>query len=256
MRFRHTLLAIILSITTLSALRAETKVGGMTAQQAFPDIVTAQWVHAVDKSDFREADRQLAQGAKVNLIGTDGITPMLWMMGAHRWVTQRLEYMLKAGADPNLPSPKNQASPMYIAAGGDISANLALMLKYHGDPNLMGCSDDPILFVAVENARMDNINLLLSAGADINRLDRNGESAANQALIRGRFDIIAYFLDHGLTAGLNMLARESQGTPLPPGDEMQAWKEKVINMLKARGADFTPKPHHRRKPIIHNYNVN
>ena len=131
-------------------LSADTRVGGMTAQQAFPDPATAAWVSAVWDKNYKEADRWLAQGAKVNLIGTDGITPMLWIMGAGTWKVDRLEYMLKAGADPNERSPKFNVSPMFYAASSDKPKVLELFLKHHGDPNLIGDSpdDEPILFAA------------------------------------------------------------------------------------------------------------
>ena len=223
---------------------AGSKVGNMSLEQAFHDPLTTKWISAVQKSDFSGADKLLALGADVNLIGEQEIAPMLWVMGAGRWDAKKIEYMLKVGANPNYIAATRKVSPMHFAAGGDNPEILRLMLKYRGDPNLLGrgyFKDEPILFIAVREGRLDNVEILLQNGANINWLDTNGESAATRALIRGRFDIIFYCLEHGLSEGLDGLAEMAVSMPLPEGDEMQEWKNKVIAILKERGADFNYK---------------
>ena len=222
----------------VAPIHAEARAGGMTAQQAFPDPATAAWVSAVWDKDYKEADRWLAQGAKVNLVGTDGITPLLWVMSAGKWKVDRLEYMLKAGADPNQKSPKENVSPMFGAAKSDKPEVLTLFLRYHGDPNLTGEAPDeePILFAAVSGARMENIKLLLEAGADVNALDRLGVPAPFNALFHGRYDIVEFFLQHGLKAGLGALATACDSTPVSP--DRAVWREKVICEFVDRGIFF------------------
>ncbi|MES1983233.1 MAG: ankyrin repeat domain-containing protein [Pseudomonadota bacterium] len=229
-------------MTMVTTVCAETQVGGMTALQAFHDKATAEWVTAIEHDDYAKADRLLAQGAQVNMNGEEEITPLLWIMGGTRWEVQRLEYMLKAGADPNYVAPKRQVSPMYAAAGGDKPEILKLLLKHHGNPNLIApdivTGEARISFTAARQGRMENIQILLQHGLDINWQDKYEGTAANRALVLIRFDIIAYCLEHGLTAGLDKLATEISHMPMPDNTKMQPWKEKVIAILKERGADF------------------
>ena len=242
----HSIRNIIVVTTLCSQLLltgcAETKLGGMTVKQAFPDAVTAEWTDAVEHDDYAKADRLLAQGAQVNMVGEEEITPLLWIMGAKRWEVQRLEYMLKAGADPNYVAPKRKVSPMYGAAGGDKPEILRLLLKYHGNPNLIApdviTGESRISIIAASQGRLENIQILLQHGLDINWQDKNGGTAANRALGLIRFDIIAYCLEHGLTVGLDKLASTISHMPMPNNTEMQPWKDKVVAILKERGADF------------------
>src|SRR5258708_4113430 len=128
---------------------------------------------------------------------------------------------------------------MYIAAGGEHTNKLlALLLKYKGDPDMLGPRDAPLLFTAVQQQRDDNIKLLVGSGADVNWTDRHKDTAANQAIDYARFDLIVYFLDHGLNSNLQDLASEVESCIVPANSDAQREKEKVIEMLKARGVKF------------------
>jgi ankyrin repeat protein len=210
---------------------------GLTAQQAFSDPRVVALVEAVSRSDYASADKALKAGANVNAVGSDGISPLLWMLGAAPQV-KPVEYLLKAGANPNYRDERHKASAMYIAAGGEHTNKLlALLLRYKGDPNMLGPRDVPLLFTAVQQQRDDNIKLLVGSGADVNWTDRHKDTAANQAIDYARFDLIVYFLDHGLTSNLQDLASEVEIRVVPNSDA-QRQKEKVIEMLKARGVKF------------------
>lgn len=218
------------------------KFGGMTRSEAFSDPHVASLVEAVNRGDYAEADRQRALGADVNAVGKDGISPLLWVMGT-TLNAGRMEYLLKAGANPNYRNEKEKRSAMNLAAGGNRFDLLEILIKYKGNPNLLGPSpidDDeevPLLVVAVVEDRDKMIKFLVENGADINWSGKGGRTAANKALISGRFDLIAYFLEHGLTAHLQRLAREAAGRDVPKDSKNYVWKEKVLTMLKQRGVD-------------------
>lgn len=219
---------------------AETQIGGMTVDQAFPDARVAKLVKAVTHGNYAEADKQIKQGADVNYIGTEGISPLLWAVFVWHEETHDLrgvEYLLKAGADPNYRDSKEKNSAMYFAAGTDDPALLELLLKYKGDPNLLAPFNEPLLHVAVGQRRKANIELLLKNGADIN-VRRDGSTAAQKAAYLGRFDLVALFLDRGMSYDLQGLAASVEAAQVSPTSEQQHWKDKVIEMLKARGATF------------------
>lgn len=114
---------------------ATSTVADRSAQQTFLDPLVATLVIAVSQGDFADADKALKAGANVNSIGVEGLTPLLWVMGTTLNVG-KIEYLLRAGANPNYRDEKTFVSPMYLAAGGNRPDILELLLKYNGDPNL------------------------------------------------------------------------------------------------------------------------
>jgi ankyrin repeat protein len=216
---------------------AETKVEGKSAHDFFADERVVMLVKAAGSGDFAEADQAIKSGADINTVGAEGMSPLLWVMGTTLNV-RKIEYMLKAGANPNYRETKGQLSPMYLAAGGDRIDILELLLKHKGDPNLLGPRDETMLMVAVSQFRDKNIELLLKYGADINHSDQHNHTVANDAATYGRYDLVAEFLELGLIYNLQGLARTVDMTQVPADSKQQHWKEKVIEMLKARGAKF------------------
>jgi len=218
---------------------AGTKIGSLTLHQAFTDVRVAHLVDAVVRGDYAEADRQRKDGADVNVIGTDGISPLLWVIFEnHRAHNYRgTEYLLKAGANPNYRDAKDGYSAMYFAAGGDNPELLELLLQHKGDPNLLGPYNEPLLHMAVMDERQKAIELLVKYGVNVNVL-RDGRTVAQKAAALGRFDLIAYFLEKGLNHNLQGLAVTVENRLVPPNSEEQRWKDKVIEMLKERGVKF------------------
>lgn len=219
---------------------AETKIGGMTINQAFPDARVAKLIEAATQGKYAEADKQMKAGTDVNTIGTEGISPLLWTIFVWHEQTRDLksvEYLLNAGANPNYRDAKDKNSAMYFAAGTDSPALLELLLKHKGDPNLLGPFNEPLLHVAVGQRRKENIELLLKYGANVNIL-RDGETSASKAASLGRFDLIALLIERGLNYNLQDLAKDVEIAQVPPTSEQQRWKDKVIVMLKERGVKF------------------
>lgn len=180
---------------------------------------------------------RLNAGANINVVGVEGLTPLLWIMGTTLNVG-KIEYLLKAGANPNYRDQKSLASPMFLASGGNRPDILELLLKYKGDPNLTGKNSESMLMVAVSQFRDKNVDLLLEYGANINQTDKHGETVANHATSYGRYDLIARLLDLGLTQDFQDLAKDVDMTKVRAESEQQRWKDKVIEMLKERGAKF------------------
>jgi len=224
------------------AIQAETRFGGMTVRDAFTDQRVVRLIEAVGRGDTRDADTAIRDGADVNTVGKEGISPLLWVLGTHN--LNGMEYLLKAGADPNYRETKNNYSAMFLAAGGNRPELLELLLKHRGNPNLLGPNDETMLQVAIGQLREQNIELLLKYGADINARTR-WSTAAQSAVAVGRFDWAAKFLELGLNTDLERLARAAQISQVPAASPQQRWKEKVLEMLKARGIAApakTPRP--------------
>jgi uncharacterized protein len=240
MTFIKKILISVAAITgglMMSSCIAETRFGGKTVQEAFSDERVAAIITATSNGDFAEADRWRKSGADVNAIGGDGVSPLIWIMSTTLG-TSKIEYLLKAGADPNYRDERRKGSAMYFAAGGNRPDILELMLKYKGNPNLIGPRDRTMLMVAASQFRDANIDLLLKYGADINQIDHLDETVADKCVSYGRYDLVARFLDLGLKQNFQELAKGVEIRVISPNSEQQRWKEKVIEMLKARGAVF------------------
>jgi ankyrin repeat protein len=222
----------------------EDKLGGMTVRDAFKDPLVAEMVEAASSGRLSVVDAKIKAGANVNYVGTGGITPLLWVipMNHHAHDFSGVRRLLEAGADPNYEDPRTQASAVYLAAGGDIPSLLELVLKFRGNPNLVGPRNETPLMTAVMQFRGENIDLLLKYGADVNAHDKFGASAPNTASDLGRFDIVARFLDKGFSYNLEKLAKAVQSRPVPPNSDAQRWKDKVLKMLEQRGVNIPPPP--------------
>ena len=221
----------------MTASYAETQVGGRSVRDTFADERVVSLVIAVSNGNYGEADKALKSGADVNAVGAEGLTPLLWVMGTTLNVG-KIEYLLKAGANPNYRDEKSLVSPMYLAAGGNRLDILEVLLKNKGNPSLTGPRGETLLMIAVTQSRDKNIDLLLMHGADINQAVRSRETVANKAVSGGRFDLVVRFLESGLTHDLQYLARDVEIRQVRADSEEQRWKDKVIEMLKARGAKF------------------
>lgn len=198
------------------------------------DDRVAKIVELAGQGDFKGVDAVLREGAHVNMVNTDGATPLMRLAEAGNF--KGAEYLLKLGADPNYKD-EQERSALYTAAAKKDLKLLGAMLKRGGDPNLHGPKSDPLLFAVVRTGSKEGIDLLLKHGANIN-VDRWGnDSAADEAVRKGRLDLAAYLLERGLNKNLRELAVLVNSVQVPPGHRQQLWKEKVIEMLKARGVD-------------------
>jgi ankyrin repeat protein len=216
---------------------------GRTIAGTFPDPEVAALVRAAETDDVGKMRGLVHEGADINYAGTDGITPLVWVMADHDDAT--VEALLQLGADPN-KKIGNGNSPMWLAAGRNDPKMLELMLKYHGDPNIIGAGQITALEIAVRQFDVRNINMLVKHGADINYANSVGQSAATWAVALGQFDIVAHLLDLGYSHNLQDLAGWVQASKVDATEQPE--KNRVIQMLRARGVQYPVPKRHPPKP--------
>ena len=213
--------------------------GGQATEAVFSDPKVVALIHAAESGQYDRMTELVHQGVDVNHAGKDGMTPLGWVMQAHD--KRGVGLLLEFGANPNQKFA-NGDSPTWQAAGFDDPEMLELFLQHHGDPNIVDKRETTALEAAVGSILPKNIDLLLQYGADLNYMDERGYSAAAHAVAIGHFELAAHLLDRGYSRDLQSLALGVQIRQVPPDSEAQRWKDRVIEMLKARGVNYPVRP--------------
>jgi hypothetical protein len=234
-RFFGTALTLMTALTTASC--GAHQVGGKTARQEFADARVVDLVDASCVGDRDRIARLIRAGADPNEKGNSGDTPIFWAVDCGNAVG--IEALLDAGADPNYVISGN-FSATYAAAGGSDPEPLKLLLKHGGDPNA-SASDAPLqsalgraLELGVHEGRWENYDILLKAGANINRGDGAGSTIATAAAGLGALDKVEELLDRGYDYDLVQLGAIVQIRPAHEGTAR--WR--VMQILKAKGVKF------------------
>jgi hypothetical protein len=211
------------------------RLGQYTIQETYQDPKVVALVEAAWRGDATKVAKLAAEGADVNSVGKDGATPLMWALNNKSF--EGVEALLKAGANPNLYVPEFKVAAINVIAGGDEPKMLALLLKYGGNPNNPGNGDfkDRPLWLAAHQGRLDNVKMLLAAGAELNAHDEYRTSVGTATLGLAKFEVLAYLLEQGFIYNLDDVAYGVSIVDVPDDSEAQQWKLKVNELLKARG---------------------
>lgn len=212
----------------------------------FADPKVAALAAALEPNDWTGAEDALYAGADVNAIGKDGIYPLVWAMYIKNKAA--FDWLLNHGADPNFDSGGDNGCALIWAAKANDPDWLRMLLAHKANPNLMHktaiWTETPLL-AAVSPPSLANVKMLIAAGADINyqlpKQDGGGTPAINAAQV-GFFEGVYVLLEAGAdirprTTGGFDLTSFVAGRQLHPGDQGYPWRDKVLQLLRERGAD-------------------
>lgn len=237
--------------------------------QSYTDKNAVTLIKAVARGDTGKIAELARMPGLVNQLGDGAVPPLLWAICADN--IAGFEALLKAGADPNLAGNgagvgdgaghgvKESGSIVYegwsatlMAASAGQPGFLKLALQYGGDANAAKGEREPNrpLLLAAYHGLKENMKVLLAAGADINIHDRQSSAATYALGVTGRFDIAVWLIEQGYSHDLQGLASRAEISHVPIDGEQQRWKEKLIGMLRARGAVFPASPGVRRAIAI------
>lgn len=202
-------LGIGLATTSLSACamsdtsRAVLELKRMKPERYFTDRVQADFVAAVGGGDLQRAQQLLAQGANVNAIGKEGMTPLFWAIGKQN--LEGFRFLLSHGANPNLivrwkdtKGREQSENTLRLAAMLENAAYLQAALDAGGNPNLIVNSiRQTPLYTAILHQRRANVVLLLQRGAGINHLDKAQKTPINHAISMNHYSLALLLLKRG-----------------------------------------------------------
>lgn len=210
-------------------------IGGKSAQDAFKDEGVVKLMKAVIRQDATEAKRLIASGVNINAFGEGGVTPVIWMFGAHD--LKAVKMLLDLGADPDKYEPGRPGEvgfgpASWMAAAGGQKEALQLFLDHGSNSNLV-FGNSSLLITAIEEEHLDCAELLLQRGADINWAS-GPINAFFVTMTHVQFGNALWVLNHGYTHDLPMARRMLIGEKPRPGQEaMKVQALEIVDRLLA-----------------------
>ncbi|MGF6263106.1 hypothetical protein OKW49_004034 [Paraburkholderia youngii] len=153
---------------------------------------------AIERGDMGQV-RRLAPKTDLNTPGRKNMTMLFF---AFQEALQRDPHRLavasevvKAGADP-LQEVPDFGDPLGVMLNSSHPEFLRAMLDGGVDPNLIS-EGTPIIFDVAKESTSASLKLLVERGVDVNRRDSLRNSVLFEALMNNALDQIDYLLDHG-----------------------------------------------------------
>ena len=177
----QTALAVTLSAGITPAKAEKTPMGlshiATAAPSPFPTELQPL-AQAVADGDTGDIARLVALAPR-NVTGQDNVTLLEWAIWNRR--ADSLAALLEAGVDPSTPGMDGE-SVAHLAASVDDPRYLQVLIAHGASVDLIGgqAARTPI-FRAVQSRREAQVQLLLAAGADINRSDAMGNTLLHVA---------------------------------------------------------------------------
>eukprot|EP00054_Salpingoeca_dolichothecata_P019213 m.119298 g.119298 ORF g.119298 m.119298 type:complete len:275 (+) comp23168_c0_seq1:243-1067(+) len=167
-------------------------------QQTNEGQVLASLQQACQKADTAAVAALLSDGVDVNLRMFYGQTPLIWVADyahEHPRAAELLQFLLQAGADPNLQDRSGMTALHRSACRA--SAVMAAVLMPVTDLSLKTTEGDCALIRAADAGSPLICRSLLLHGSDVNSHDNNGHSVLSWAAKVGNEEVVEILLQFG-----------------------------------------------------------
>ncbi|MEM6380637.1 MAG: ankyrin repeat domain-containing protein, partial [Bacteroidota bacterium] len=140
---------------------------------------------AIAKGELEKVKAELKKGVNINLLAADGLSTLQWAIAGD---TEMLEFLLKAGANPDVASTEG-ATPMMNAVQSNKIDHLKVLIEHKADVNQQDNRGFTALHRAAEMGFIDIVIELLKHDAD-KKIVAEGHSALSLAIARNHQEII------------------------------------------------------------------
>lgn len=188
-------------------------------------------------------DLLIKEGADVNRRGKGTRTPLIW--ASMQWGSPEVIHkLIDSGADPNRPDAAGQ-TPLFFAALYGTPEQMKALIQRGADVNhvMKPKWRAPVLAAAIRHKKLQAVEFLVAAGADLKIPDAKGRDARQQAAQRG--GNMLYAIDRGLERLGSGTVLASNTTGMRSSAPKAAAKPKPTRPSKAKP---TPKPKAKPKP--------
>lgn len=228
---------------------AKEKLASMKAEDYFDDSASRGLVAAVIQADDDMVASAIRDGADVNVVGRDGMTPLMWAIIKDS--PRGFGLLVKNGADVSVAAFRKveagkSPSVAELASGAENPSFLREMLANGADPN-QKCRaiDGTLIFAAVWHRRTESLRLLVDAGADIEIRNKQRETPVQMANSTGDYEMMWQLVEAGADIDLrdafdNRLVDQVMNPQRQIDPAQKPWYDKVIAELEKRG--LTAKP--------------
>lgn len=253
-------LAIII-ITVFGGCYADTENTSGLSIRVFKDTPIWDLAKAVEHEDISKIE-QLAKENK-NLVNYQdtlyGATIIEWAVMNEKY--DATEILLKLGANPNLRNYYDGRNALIEAADNNKNSKyLKLLLSNGADPNFndlpKAVSKFPFttpLITAALNSNLENVKMLVEAGANVNFKTPKGSTALKQAALMNQVYIVKYLLLDKHADFNYAFMTTITGKDLFLVDYMRDWpfdlesdkhkcKMKIVEFLRQNGMDYSKSP--------------
>lgn len=158
---------------------------------------------AAERGDTKGISKAVDQGADVDQIGKQGMTPLFWMLAQQS--LEAFQLLLEHGADPHvvveLPEDfdASQTGAVEMASKLEDPRYLRALLEHGADPNMIVNEEtyETPIYLAIMHRRMGNIKVLHEFGASLDHRDATLHTPLMRALSARMFEHALFLLRAG-----------------------------------------------------------
>jgi uncharacterized protein len=151
-------------------------------------------IQAARRGNLAKVQDLLARGVNVNTIDPNDTTPLLYATQAGHGDIVRV--LLEYSADVNSSRKSGGLTALMLAASCDRLEILQQLLAAGADVDRVNQDGTPALMIAAYKGHQQIVAALLEAGATLDRQDQDGDTALNLAIAKGHNPIVSLLLDH------------------------------------------------------------